>query len=204
MNVPRRENPCEVLFIKTCRKPGNQAAEAVQQKVAAEGEASLKDVESAGVIGKVFKTFMGKIVKAVETQVLDVRGVGVRIRRAVMRRDDPNLCAGACDATDFRHNAHRVRLVFEKMAKVNAAGARIGEGPGEMRELREHVSGGAGLPVHSDRVRFLFLLAAAEIEGQHGMRSGGKVLNHLACGSPPSITDGIMGWFAGGDTGTIT
>jgi hypothetical protein len=162
-----------MLFIKIRGNRSEQLAPPVQHKIASEAHSAFQDLEAASVVGEVLKAVASEVVKAMPSKMMKMGGIGIRVRRAVMRGDDNHLRPGFADAVDFRHYAQDVRLVLEKMRKINATRAALGEGPWKHREVRQDVRRGSGLAIHADRDSFLLLFPASNVKDDHGERGLG-------------------------------
>ena len=139
IDVSGRVSPGKVFFVKVRGDAREQPAPTIQQQISAKAEAALEDAEAAGVISEILEAVAGEIVEAAQSKVMKMGGIRVRVRGAVMGRDHNHLGSRFGDAVNFRHHTKDVRLVFEKMGKVNPMGAITGERPWKARKVRPYV-----------------------------------------------------------------
>ncbi len=157
-----------MLLIKIHGDSREQSAESIQNQIAAKAEPTLQQAETTGVVSEILKARPGAVIQAVKAQVMEMGGIGIRVRRTVVRGYNVNLGTNPPNAVDFGHDAQNVRLVLKKMREINAIRAVVGKWPRKTRQISQHIRCRAWLSINSYRIRFLFSFAAAQVEDQHG------------------------------------
>src|SRR5215469_6678806 len=104
-----------MFLIVVDRKRRKRAAQVVKYEVSAEAQPPLQDAISTRVVGKVLETLAIEIVEAVKTQVKQMRGVGVGVRRTIVRRHHLHLGARLGNTIDLGHHSQDIRLVLKKV-----------------------------------------------------------------------------------------
>jgi hypothetical protein len=165
--ISRREYPSEMFFIEFHRHPRTEAAQIVEEHVAAKGQVPIENPIAAGAIGKVFEDVPYEIVEAVKTEMKVMSGIGVRIDGAEMGCSHNHFSIGLRHSMNLRHGAKDVRLMLDEMRKIYAAGAVIAQRPGETRQLRKNVRPRTGLAINANGARLLFLFAASDVKNYH-------------------------------------
>ena len=163
-NVQGGEDPGSMTLIPFEVAAGKRSTQVVEHKVAAEGQLQALDIEAKGRAIEGTEVLSGEVLEAGGGQMADVRGIGVGIVRAEVRRGDEDDGAGLGDAVDFGHGRHHVVDMLDDMRKMDALEAVGGERPGILVEIPNDVGGGAWGPVDAKRARLGFAGTAADVE----------------------------------------
>lgn len=156
-----------MFFIEINRDGRKHAPQVIEKQVAPESQPSFEDAKPSRPIREILERVLDEIVKTVKAKVVNVGGVGIRVRRAVVRCCNDNFGSGLGDPMHLGHSAQDVRLVFEKMGEVDAISTAVAQRPGEMRKLAENIRRRPSLPVKADCAGLLLLFAAADVEDDH-------------------------------------
>lgn len=174
-NVQGGEDPGSVTLVPLEVAAGERAAQVVEHKVPAEGQLQALDVEAEGRAVEGFEILSSEVLEAGGSQMADVRGIGVGIVRAEVRRGDEHAGAGLGDAVDFGHGRHHVVDVLDDVREMDTLEAVGGERPGILVEVPDDVGGGARGPIDAERARFRFAGAAADVEDDALVVVGGRI-----------------------------
>src|SRR5580704_13325556 len=113
--VARRENPSEMLLVKTDGDRSEHTPQVVEEQVSAKGEPPLQDAKAAGAVREIVEAGALEIVEAVKAQVEEMGGIGIGVGRTVVWGHDDDFGARLRDPVHFRHHAENVGLVLQKM-----------------------------------------------------------------------------------------
>ncbi len=168
-DILRRKHPCRVALIPFQIAARQKAAYSIQKEIFAKGQLELFNRKPYIRTAKCGKVFSCEVLKAARGQMPHVRGIGIRIVRAEMRRHDKDICAVLRDAVNFSHRACYVAHVFDDMRHMDALEGVAFDRPGKLVQIPNDVGGGARMNVDTYRSRFGFAAAAADIENRQNI-----------------------------------
>ena len=163
-NIQGGEDPGGMTLVPLEVAAGERAAQVVEHQVAAEGQLQGLDIEAEGSAVEGFEILSRQVLEAGCGQVADVRGIGVGIVRAEVRRGDEYAGAGLGHAMDFGHGRHHIMNMLDDMREVDAFEAVGWERPGVLVEIPNDVGGRARGPVDAERARLRLAGPAADVE----------------------------------------
>lgn len=168
-DILRGEEPCRVALIPFQIAACQEAAYSIQKKIFAKCQFKFLNRKSYGRSAKCGKIFPGEILEAARRQMPYVSGIGVRVVRAEMRRDDKDIGTVSRDAVNFRHSPRYVADVLDDMRHVNPLEGVAFDRPRKLVEIPNDVGGGARMNVDTYSARFDFTAAAADIENRQNI-----------------------------------
>src|SRR6266481_2430017 len=102
-NIEGGEDPGGMALVPLEIAASERAAQVIEHKIAAKGQLQVLDIETEGRAVEGFEILSGEVLEAGGGQMADVRGIGVGIVRAEVRRVDEHAGAGLGDTVDFGH-----------------------------------------------------------------------------------------------------
>ena len=156
-----------MFLIEVHRDCTDHSSEIIEQEISTECQPPFQDEKTPSIICEVLERTLYEIIEAVVTEVVEVRGVGEGIRRAVVWSYRDHFGARFGDPVDFGHDAEYVRLMLQKMGEVNPVGAIVPHRPGKMLQFALYVGQRAWLAIEPEGACLLLLLAAADVQYHH-------------------------------------